>query len=506
MAKVRLVRRSQTLSPFGVGAILDIEGESFVAVDAMRWGQHGERLSEPRLQRVLNVRELRAAPPAPEPAWSASPSTPGVPYRRFPRWLFCGSCRRMTHLTGTLHAEETPRCGRCYTRPRLTPMRFVMACARGHLADVPWEQWAHSRHTGNCQRHDLRFQIRSGGSGLEFLRVRCSTCQAERHLGGLASPNSLEKLRIPCTGRQPWEAPEDAKSCDAVPQVLQRGATNLTFSITNSSLDIPPYSTYAYYSEDSARIASHPHFATLLDLEPGTPAEGPIIGLIANQLQIEPEAVRRLLTQQRQGRAQGPAPDPEGDFEPPVLTADSELMPQEYEVLTGPDLDHDPKDRFIKRRVELQPAGSGSAQSEAVQWLVQRLGGVMEVPRLREVRALVGFSRLSTPFAGDGLEQPGKFRLYDSRRQIAPVLVKADLGRMPRIQRWLPALEVFGEGVFLSLDENEVARWENLDVVTQRVRVLTARWDQTPTVLPRPTPRLLLVHTLSHCLIRALSF
>src|SRR5438132_2623810 len=187
MPKVRTVRRSQTLGPFGVGAILDLEGESFVAVDALRWGQHGEPLSEPRLERVLGVQGFRTGPAAPEPAWSANATTPGLPFYRFPRWLFCAraGCRRMTLLRGTLQASETPLCVRCggWPRPRLTPMRFVTACPRGHLADVPWDRWAHSRQGGNCQQVDLVFLSRGGGSGLDFLSVKCQTCGAARNLG-----------------------------------------------------------------------------------------------------------------------------------------------------------------------------------------------------------------------------------------------------------------------------------------------------------------------------------
>ena len=38
------LRRAQTISPFGVGAVLDIMGESLVAADILRWESIGEHL------------------------------------------------------------------------------------------------------------------------------------------------------------------------------------------------------------------------------------------------------------------------------------------------------------------------------------------------------------------------------------------------------------------------------------------------------------------------------
>ena len=51
----RTIRLSQTVAPFGVGAIYDIRGESLAAVDTRRWGGAGERLVLDRLAEELGV-------------------------------------------------------------------------------------------------------------------------------------------------------------------------------------------------------------------------------------------------------------------------------------------------------------------------------------------------------------------------------------------------------------------------------------------------------------------
>src|SRR5262245_42039473 len=88
----RKMRLSQTVSPFGVGAIYDLLGESFVACDTGFWGTRGRTIRLERLERDLKVSSFRSAPSQVE-LWGRS--GPGVPYVRFPRWLFCQRCRTM---------------------------------------------------------------------------------------------------------------------------------------------------------------------------------------------------------------------------------------------------------------------------------------------------------------------------------------------------------------------------------------------------------------------------
>src|SRR3954463_14951767 len=63
----RTVRLSQTVAPFGVGAIYDFRGESLIAADITKWGGAGERILLDRLAEDLSrdgtaVKEFRSAP------------------------------------------------------------------------------------------------------------------------------------------------------------------------------------------------------------------------------------------------------------------------------------------------------------------------------------------------------------------------------------------------------------------------------------------------------------
>jgi hypothetical protein len=119
------------------------------------------------------------------------------------------------------------------------------------------------------------------------------------------------------------------------------------------------------------------------------------------------------------------------------------------------------------------------------------LESVTRATRLREVRALRGFTRVFPPSVGD-----------DER--IARISVNQ--------LTWLPAVENRGEGIFIQLNQDKLRSWESKTVVVDRVTVLRKAYEQAWQDRGRPgaapklvTPRLLLIHSLAHALIRQVS-
>jgi hypothetical protein len=108
------------------------------------------------------------------------------------------------------------------------------------------------------------------------------------------------------------------------------------------------------------------------------------------------------------------------------------------------------------------------------------------VRRLREVRALVGFRRVSP----------------DSEAKLVPV----DLGFG---LNWYPGVAVHGEGVFLWLSEGAVSAWEHevsshfaARLVSLNAVCVKRGWNAATMA----TPRFLMLHTLAHALMRRLAF
>lgn len=480
--RTRSIRRSATVSPFGPGAIFDFGDESFVAMDTFYWQSNGDKIRLPRLEVELEVSHFLMAPVVRE---RFSPYTKKVPYHRFPQWLFCPSCRRMVWLDKSCEKPgEHPRCMQCPKRSKLVPMRFVSACRGGHLGEVPWRSWAHSGATEHAQRQcqvvHLKFETRrSGGGGLGSLWVVCQECGAGRSLHGIASKDSLRGVVGSCDNRQPWERPDPpgTQPCGELPQVLQRGATNVYFPKVVSAIDIPD-SSQSEPNLVAENVKGHSFYPFLRKAYGSTalPAADPAVttaaGMIANALKCDPEEVINVVN---------------AELNPPLAARPKGmegLLREEWDAFMGVETIDDPGASFVAERAELAPLLSGVSEKHPFRSLVGCIDRVVLAKRIREVRALQGFERY----------EPGS------------TLLRPDLGRG---LEWLPGIEVFGEGIFLALRQEAISDWEVAfsAPLAARIGAMQRRCRNSKLAfLPTCTPRFVLLHTLAHMLMRQLSF
>lgn len=478
----RSIRLSQAIVPFGVGAIYDIMGESLVACDISYWRGKGKRLDAPRLAEYLNKEGFRE-PPSNVSSFS-SQGGGKLPYFRFPSWLFCSRCRKMYFWRPEDEIEGTPpTCNQaaCSNR-QLVPMRFVMVCRHGHMSDVPWHFWVHvgASHPRQkqCRSKDLSFHTLSKkGGGLKSLEVRCDTCRASRSMQGITSEGHVKGM-LNCSGKQPWQRLNRAEECEVTPLIVQRGASNVHYPEIVTSIDIPPFSRVDYFGDISLKVTNHNNFPALIS----TDAERVVSHLakvIAESVGCSRETVRRIAEDEKR-RVLGKKST--------FLSEDESLEAGEWRAFITEDPKQTPRDRFITDHVDLLPTVD---QPEAFDALNELIEQVVVVRKLREVRTLTGFYRV----------HPGGEE--DSER--CPEKIYPDCGHG---LDWLPATEVFGEGIFLSLREKPLQTWEENEHVLARVSPLRRRLDGSiyNGFLPEVTPRFILLHTLSHLLIRQLAF
>jgi uncharacterized protein DUF1998 len=474
------VRQSQTVLPFGVGAVFDIQGESFVATGIGDWPSRAkQKVESPRLASRLGVTGFYAAPAAANDRYD-TPDAPGAPYIRFPSWLFCGACRRMKRWRiADERAGQPPRCPSCSPVRTLAPMRFVQICAAGHLSDIDWWFWAHSRREAGerrqCgEREKLRFLVSERASGLEALSIACTAkgCGATRDLLDILGTHGMR-----CSGRNPWQRASEAVECVKPVQVVQRTAGNLYYPVTHSALDIPETDVPVHTDDTLAeRVREHDLWVSLCRVA-GTPRAAMFRTMIQEDTGADEQLIDALIAEET---GQTPAA-PSGDSS--AAPARPDLSREEWAAFTAP---APPATRdFALRETTL---GLNGESEEPWAGLRTRFGRIVLADRLREVRALSGFTRVS-PDA---------------------TVVPADTARR---LRWLPAVEVFGEGIFLTLDRNQLASWERDGRVRQRVSGLRADLDRSfqkdrleSLTGPELAPRFVLLHTLAHLLIRQLSF
>lgn len=172
--------------------------------------------------------------------------------------------------------------------------------------------------------------------------------------------------------------------------------------------------------------------------------------------------------------------------------------------------DWDPVDLLVPEWRYLQHDPLGDHQEDPTSGLVlskrdrgpglpEPITRVLAVEALRKVNALIGFTRI------DDMD-----RVADLPQRLVP------LARNPRPE-WTVATEDRGEGIFLQLDENTVASWEDRIQSTPlwrahreaHTRNFYRRFSETaanvdPDTRLKPA-RYWLIHTLAHALIRELA-
>jgi hypothetical protein len=121
----------------------------------------------------------------------------------------------------------------------------------------------------------------------------------------------------------------------------------------------------------------------------------------------------------------------------------------------------------------------------------------VSVERLREVRSLIGFTRIQSPgdFA-DAEEIPDDYQVSISRHD----------------PQWVPTTEVKGEGIFLEFNESVLSAWEQHPEIEKQeklAREAHKNWCNIygldPDKVQFPGIRYMLLHSFSHALMRQLA-
>ena len=69
---------------------------------------------------------------------------------------------------------------------------------------------------------------------------------------------------------------------------------------------------------------------------------------------------------------------------------------------------------------------------------------------------------------------------------------------------WLPAIELFGEGIFIEFSESKLVEWENRSNVLKRYHLIEDNLRNSIIQKRNLSPRYVLLHTLAHLLIKQL--
>lgn len=482
------VRPSQLLWTYGPGALIDLPNVSVVTIGIDEWDTNEcAPIDEHRLLNAVKsvlghqVNSLRRPPLIDEQNFDprSAMARIGVPVRPFPRFLRCIKCGLLSEYdTGLFVCKDNlyrPEATRFVhlgcrgssgdkppTNADAVPARFLLACRNGHLDDFPWHYFVHSG-TSNCTG-TLRFYESGASLQTENLWVKCDACGLSRSLAHAFGRMGKENLPG-CRGRHPHLDRFD-ESCSEDARAVLLGATNSWFPIQLSALAIPIFKNplkqlvmdgWKFFEKLDSEEKVDAVISTLKEL-------GKLVG-IDNYTSSEVWKIIKSIKS--------------GDDEDTIT--ESDIKSPEWEILTSP---NPPTDwpHFLSEPTEV-PAGYEN-----------KISKVLLLTRLREVNALLGFTRVDAP--EDGASP-------DERPPRAPLC-----GDNPT---WVPASDVHGEGIFIQFDEAVISKWESLDIVIEHNRKLLVGhrgWRNRRRLSPNgnyPTIRYVMIHTLSHLLIRELA-
>ncbi len=512
------IRRAQLISPFGVGAMVTApDGTSMITAALDVWYQDAEgtstgvdleeyRFNEWRLQQALKVSEFRLPPDYRTKGHSSDTQRNlylTVPFLRFPLWSFCPWCKALVQRAP--HHGSRLRCPECESKnskpakgaktrksPFVVQVQFVAICNKGHLQDFPWKEWLHRDPHSTCT--GTMTLKATGGASLAGQTLACScgtekrtlarVTQAFTNLDGtedtFLSSEMSEGGRYDCRGQRPWMADRTGIGCGEPLRGSLKGATNVYFAHVESAIYLPggavglPDGLIELLREPP--LANSIHFAREMNVQ------------ISGQFLLERDQNRHLverfgaseidrglqvLNEERESAGSAAA---EGDQVDPEA-----IRRPEYAVLREA---LDSEDLRIRR---ISPKDYG-------EFLASRMERINLIDRLRETRALYGFSRI---------KPDGRITLSDRKA----MLWKNEPGFS---RSWLPAYIVHGEGLYLEFDQGQLEDWEVRPDVQERVRLLSSLPERTlvhPGLEnPAMVPRFVMLHTFAHLMINQLVF
>jgi hypothetical protein len=476
------VRLSHLLHHCSIGAIVRGPDYLMTTKDIRQWT---DKSGEPAGRKIPYVDGVRAAlgisqelrePPVATELENGFIDGACIPTMRFPLWMRCPNpeCGLLYYKPWRNQTQGPPRCKHCEKNAVLEQVQWILAHPDGHMNDVPWHFLTHiagrTSEQKQCKGDWREPYLRLIVDGTSHQRLRCDRC------GTTSDFDSSVQIPYGNTRRQPWikDSPEIAVGSDADKAehafVLEINDARVHSSTTCNALVIPPESRIRKGAvvdrlyQSSQKLHQIDQARTSL-VRAGT------LKTLATEFRCTIHEIEDAWNEIQKGY-----PLYGKNMTPGIL------FENEYQALleTIPDIFED--EDFVTRHLtpawkalsaNLPPGGRSGK-------IVDIVSNLISVERLKEIQVLKGFQRL-----GGNLTPP------DIVGQSA----------------WLPAIELYGEGIFFTLEEGLIASWEKIPSLLERAGEFERRYINANLQYDADlhvSPRFLLLHTLAHLLIRQL--
>lgn len=501
------IRNSQLITTYGSGALCDFPGASGIVSSINNWVFNDKNINkykihEPNLEILLKKKYFMQMI---SPDKKDKNNTDFyVPIYRFPEWYYCPKCAKKNEKISNLGSyknlayvkdgdkrgwkyEKVLKCENC--GEKLNPSRFIVACANGHIDDFPYLWWVH-KNTGlksdEYENHKLQIIFNDKKEGLDGIIIRCITCDAERSMQGCFSKDALKGYK--CPGKRPWIVAydKDSKSekiwvdkyCNAIPRTLLRSGNNVYYPVTESAITLP----------DAENVTKAKNFIDEnKNLIEQYLQNGKSINEYHNTFKYGLEKLSKI---------------PENIFvetydrffsgkEKDVDEQRRDLIKAEYNALCQEDASD--KDKNFKL-----------LEVDVPKKYQKYFSKVRLVKKLREVQVLSGFNRILPEFNKEDSNTQNNFGTITGENASIDIPISG------KQQPWLPAIQLIGEGIFIELNPEKLQEWVTLATEEKphykKMRENLMSDPMGNRLKEKFSEQYVLLHTLSHLLIRQLAY
>ncbi|MDD3971802.1 MAG: DUF1998 domain-containing protein [Clostridia bacterium] len=499
--------RSKHISNYGgIGSLIETTDNSIIIETFDSWGYadlneklahyiiKDDRLLQRLKNRFPNLKHLVAIPTDRDSILHHI--QPKASY--FPKWFYCTNpkCGRLATydewLKRWLAAGKKreffnpPKCSNndC-NENHLEQIRFVMTCSNGHIQDLPWELWNNRLPTDRtneeenedenknektkgpqldfskkcCERQDLVYKISRENTELSGIWIECKSCGKKANLKGIF--NYEQK----CNGKKFWLGQLNGKfheeECTAITSVKLKTSNSVYYANTLSSLYIP-----------ELQNPLSPEIRIDIDnmVESGQFTAEQIVQLISIQKKIDKELIQQYLET--------------GDIK---YIPDNIYRQTEYDYFLE-------KVQSDNKQIKFRITDCSA--------LINCFSKLVKIDKLKKTTVQTSFTR-NEPIDIDSILQNQNEYEYAVQRQ--------SISKNSFDTKTLPALESYGEGILFVLDREKLELWEKQQEVVERTEKIksnarNADWKSHQITAKTLTPRKILIHTLSHLLMRELEY
>lgn len=486
------IRLAQLIQSCGPGALVDLPDKSVMIKGLAGWplksgNREMRRIDEPRLVSYLTrllrtgvdgvswLEEGRTLELYEPPLKDSSPGSFGrsaVPAVIYPRWqVVVDPDEPDRQRLERYSSGEKVRTKKGVVR---TPVRWLAACKKGHIDDINWRRFAH-RGATDCQQ-TMYFRDEGSGGDPQFTWITCECGQPGRRLSELYTSGAPLGY---CDGRRPWLDTYVPFDCGEQLVTMTRGAINNYYAQVLRLIALPSETDEleklverflgnfdAVQSQDGAT-------------NPVTYGDQKIKQAFAGKSAAD---IWRAL---QSVRSRSALQDPGQSAENPKV--------EEYRILaSGRAVIGSPE---LGSRLYAETLRDEVWRDNAIQ-PTKFIHSLVKVHRLCEASSVYGFTRI----------EPARSPFDDTLEEIT---LEVEGQSLEETIRWLPAMEQFGEGLFLVLDAGYVRARCREDAAAATLAPLEARYEEWRTKdsgrRPFPGREYVFAHSLAHMLIEQIS-